>query len=119
MMNKAMKITEEALRQYAAASGDVSALHLEPDAAKQAGFERPIAHGMYIMGLAHSLYLSQHPASWIKSSQMTFIRPLLVDTTAYFAYASVDDKVELHVTEEGGDLVARGYLIVREALDGE
>ncbi|WP_059053997.1 MaoC family dehydratase [Paenibacillus senegalimassiliensis] len=114
-MNKAVKITKEALRQYAVASGDTSAIHLELDAAEQAGFERPIAHGMYIMGLAHSLYVSQHPTFWIKTSRMTFIRPLLVDTVACFDYAPVNDEIEITVTEKNGDLVARGYLTVREA----
>lgn len=114
-MNKAVKITKEALRQYAAASGDTSAIHLELDAAKQAGFERPIAHGMYMMGLAHSLYLSKHPSFWIKSSRMTFIRPLFVDTVVCFDYVVVDDEVEITVVEKNGDLVARGYLTVREA----
>ena len=112
-MNKSVKITESALRQYAAASGDTSALHLDAGAARQAGFERPIVHGMYMMGLAHSFYLNEHPAVWIASSRMTFISPLLVDTVVYFDYARVDHEVEITVTDKGGGLVAWGYLIVR------
>jgi acyl dehydratase len=55
-----IRITAEAVRQYALASKDMAAIHISSEAAAEAGYERPIAHGMFLMGLAQSLYLSKH-----------------------------------------------------------
>lgn len=44
-------IGREELLRYAQASGDMNPLHLDPEAARRAGFPDVIAHGMYSAGL--------------------------------------------------------------------
>jgi acyl dehydratase len=48
-------ITREDLRRYAEASGDLNPLHLEPEFARQAGFDGVIVHGMLGMALLSRL----------------------------------------------------------------
>lgn len=103
-----IKITAEAIRLFAAASGDTAAFHTDPEAAKAAGFQRPVAHGMYIMGIAHSMYLSEHGEQWIKSSRMTFVKPTLADTEAQFAFHYIDNEIQVTVTGENGEMLASG-----------
>ena len=58
-------ITRAEVLRYANASNDKAAIHIDDEIAKKAGFERPIVHGMYVMGLAQSIYLKEHPTQWI------------------------------------------------------
>jgi 3-hydroxybutyryl-CoA dehydratase len=44
-------IGREELFRYAQTSGDMNPLHLDPEAARRAGFPDVIAHGMYSAGL--------------------------------------------------------------------
>jgi 3-hydroxybutyryl-CoA dehydratase len=56
-------ITRQDLRRYAEASGDLNPLHLEPEFARQAGFDDVIVHGMLGMALLGRLVtesFSQH-----------------------------------------------------------
>ena len=45
------EITQLQLVKYAGASGDFNPIHTIPEAARQAGLEGTIAHGMLIMGI--------------------------------------------------------------------
>ncbi len=56
---KSEPVTPLQLALFAAASGDHNPLHLDPEAARRAGFERPLVHGMLSMALAGRLF-SQH-----------------------------------------------------------
>ncbi|NBC70368.1 hypothetical protein GT003_15310 [Paenibacillus sacheonensis] len=109
-MNKT--ITMEAIRHYAAASNDTAAIHHDPEAAKRAGFERPIAHGMYIMGIAHAMYMRKHPARWIRSTQMTFLSPLLSDTSVRLEFECSQEEVRVTVIGENGEVIAKGSFLV-------
>lgn len=109
-------ITMEDIRNYAAASKDNAAIHLEPEAAAAAGYPRPVAHGMYIMGLAQSLYLKEHPKLWITDCSMKFQKPLVVETMAYFKYESIEEQISVSVTLEMGEVIATGRFRVKEVL---
>jgi acyl dehydratase len=52
----------EQLRRYAEASGDTNPLHLDPQFARQAGFEDVIVHGMLGMALLGRLVTEHLPA---------------------------------------------------------
>ena len=53
------EITQLQLVKYAGASGDFNPIHTIPEAARQAGLEGTIAHGMLVMGI-----LGQMISSW-------------------------------------------------------
>lgn len=107
-------ITVEAIEKYAAVSKDKAAIHLDVDAARKAGFEQPLVHGMYVMGLAQSLYIEEHPTQWITAYKMKFQNPLFVDTVAVFNFERLKDSVEVAVTTETGDKIAAGTFLVKE-----
>lgn len=119
-------ITAAAIRQYAEASGDMAAIHLDHAAAGEAGYERPIAHGMYVMGLAQSLYLAnldlaslaEHQLPWISASSMRFQRPLLQDTIANFEFVECGEQVDVKVTSEHGEVIATGSFAVKSVEGG-
>ncbi|WP_438350736.1 MaoC family dehydratase [Paenibacillus sp. FA6] len=108
------QITADAIQQYAIASKDTAAIHLNVEAAVKAGYKRPVAHGMYIMGLAQSLYLTKHPSQWITTYHMKFQKPLLVDTVANFDFEVCDDHIHVNVAVESGDVIASGTFSVKE-----
>ncbi|NIK76848.1 acyl dehydratase [Paenibacillus castaneae] len=107
-------ITAEAIQRYAAASKDTAAIHLDVEAAVNAGYERPIAHGMYIMGLAQSIYLTEHPLQWITAYSMKFQKALFVDSVAIFDYEVDDDRIHMTVGLESGEVIASGTFSVKE-----
>ncbi|MER5732705.1 MaoC family dehydratase [Streptomyces sp. NPDC002138] len=46
------ELTPDRIRAYAHASGDLNPIHLDPEAARAAGFDGVIAHGMSVVALA-------------------------------------------------------------------
>ncbi len=54
-------ITREQLAAYAEASGDHNPIHLNDDAARMAGLDGVIAHGMLSMG-----FLGQYVSGWMR-----------------------------------------------------
>lgn len=46
------RMSGQAALLYRVASRDLAALHADPAVAKKGGFDRPITHGMYLMGIA-------------------------------------------------------------------
>ncbi|GAB6989748.1 MaoC family dehydratase [Paenibacillus pini] len=113
-MSQRILVTTEAIHQYADASKDMAPIHLIEDAAIKAGYKRPVAHGMYIMGLAQSLYLQEHPSHWISTFQMKFHKPLFVDTVAIFNFEYSYGSIQVTVTEDCGEVVASGTFDVIE-----
>lgn len=111
-MNK--YVTAEDIQRYAVVSKDTAAIHIDNEAAEKAGYKRPIAHGMYIMGLAQSLYLADHPKQWITKYDMKFQKPLFVDTVAFFDFVFSDCNIEVTVTAETGEVIALGSFLVKE-----
>jgi len=107
-------ITAEAIQQYAATSKDTAAIHLNIEAAAKVGFKRPVAHGMYIMGLAQSLYLIEHPSQWITTYSMKFQKPLLIDTVAIFHFEVSNSDILVTVEIETGEVIASGTFTVEE-----
>jgi acyl dehydratase len=56
-------VTREDVRAYAEASGDRNPLHLDDEAARSAGFDGVIAHGMFTMG-----HMSTAVVSWVEDA---------------------------------------------------
>ena len=66
-------ITAVDLALYAAASGDLNPLHLDADAARAAGFERPIAHGMRTMACLGRLFTDRFGATALRVLETRFV----------------------------------------------
>ncbi|URN93708.1 MAG: MaoC family dehydratase [Candidatus Pristimantibacillus lignocellulolyticus] len=107
-------ITSHIIKQYAAVSKDHASIHVNAEVATKIGYKRPIAHGMYVMGLAQSIYLMQHPTKWIMNYNMTFQKPLLVDTVAIFEYIEHNEEIIVSVSVESGEVIASGAFSVKE-----
>jgi len=71
-------VTPVQLALFAAAAGDHNPLHLDPEAARQAGFERPVVHGMLSMALAGHLFTARLGAGCVRSLQTRFTGVALV-----------------------------------------
>lgn len=68
---QAIEITRDDLVRYAHAAGDLNPIHLDPEAAKQAGLPGVIAHGMLTMGLALT--------APVTACEAVFLHPVVVD----------------------------------------
>ena len=66
-------------RRYAAVSGDVNPIHLNPLAAKALGFPRTIAHGMWTLAHALASVEARLPEACVVD--VAFGRPLLLPST--------------------------------------
>lgn len=109
-------ISAEDILKYATSSQDTAAIHLNDEAAAKAGYNRPIVHGMYMMGLAQSLYLAEHQSQWITTYSMKFQKPVLVDSIITFDYESCEDKIQVTIAFETGEVIAVGTFSVKEGL---
>ncbi|KGX89451.1 MaoC family dehydratase [Pontibacillus marinus] len=73
------EITAEHISHYAEGSGDYASIHLDKSAAQEAGFARPIAHGMWSMALGGKLV-----SKWLSSNvlvtsyNVSFITPVMI-----------------------------------------
>jgi acyl dehydratase len=70
--------TRADLRRYADASGDLNPLHLDPEFARQAGFDDVIVHGMLGMALLGRLitqHFSTYPLLSFRARFRHIIRP--------------------------------------------
>jgi acyl dehydratase len=67
----------EALARYAAVSGDDNPLHLDPEAAKAAGFAGPPVHGMLMLSCFESLIMRWRRDLFIARLSGKFLRPVL------------------------------------------
>lgn len=60
------------LALFAAASGDHNPLHLDVDAARAAGFDRPLVHGMLTMAYAARMFTSVLGAGSVRTLDIRF-----------------------------------------------
>lgn len=100
-------VTPVQLALYAAASGDHNPLHLDPEFARQAGFERPVVHGMLTMALAGRLFTRHFGAGSVRSLQ-----------TRFTGVALVNDVVELTATLERVEGDAAHYTLRGHTASG-
>ncbi|AIQ30616.1 hypothetical protein P40081_22440 [Paenibacillus sp. FSL P4-0081] len=114
-----IRISEADIRQYAAVTKDEAAIHLNAAAAREAGYEAPIAHGMYIMGLAQSLYMKEHLSHWIQSITMRFEKPCVQGSAVCFRYNDLKhDQIQVTVVTDHGDIIAKGsFGVVKGIMD--
>ena len=87
-------------RRYAAVSGDVNPIHLNPLAARLFGFPRAIAHGMWVK--ARCLAQLEGRLSDSLIAEVEFKSPLLLPSTVAFTVTRVGDGWSLALTQARG-----------------
>jgi 3-hydroxybutyryl-CoA dehydratase len=114
-------ITDERIRQFAAASGDMNRIHLDEAAAAQTRFGRRIAHGMLTASLISavlgndlpgvgSIYLSQS----VKFKAPVFLGDTITARVTVTAYREDKRIATLATTclNQDGQLVLEGEAVV-------
>ncbi len=96
------KITQADIDRFAQASGDRADLHRPKEN------ETPIAHGMYLMGIALSMYNRIRPTRWIRSYEMKFVRPVHAETEIDIRYTETENRIEVTLSTKQGETVAKG-----------
>jgi acyl dehydratase len=95
------------LALFAAASGDHNPLHLDAEVARDAGFDRPIVHGMLTMACTARAFTAAFGAGSVRSLEARFV-----------GIAKLGDTIRVEATLEAveGDLAR--YAIAARAADG-
>jgi acyl dehydratase len=101
------------LALFAAASGDHNALHLDPDVARAAGFEKPLVHGMLTMAFAGRLITQHFGAGCVRRLQTRFTGVVMVGEALELAgtlsaVQATHAVYALRVTTADGRAVASG-----------
>ncbi len=73
-------VTDERVRQFAAASGDTNPIHLDDDYARSTPFGGRIAHGMLTAGLLSAVLGTEFPGlgTIYLSQTLRFLRPVRI-----------------------------------------
>ena len=82
------------LARYARASGDLNPLHLDPEFARQAGFDNLVVHGM--LGMAHlgRLLTDNFPIEQIRSFNARFGAVILAGQTVSYRARLIERSTE-------------------------
>jgi acyl dehydratase len=102
---KVKHIQPNDLVQYAGISGDFNPVHTVPDAAQKSGHPKPIAHGMYVMGLVSKALVEWYPEGKLVKFQVRFLSPtysgeeLIVTETKIEKTESDDLRGTIEVTD--------------------
>ena len=79
-VSRTVTITEEMVKQYAFLSGDTNPIHQDPQEAKKYQFQRPIAHGMLVMGFGVEIVTALAGKNCVVSEyEMNFLKPVFVN----------------------------------------
>ncbi|MDQ1603693.1 MAG: hypothetical protein QOE01_1538 [Actinomycetota bacterium] len=96
------RVPKETGRRYAAVSGDVNPIHLNPWAAKAFGFPRAIAHGMWAKARCLAALEGRLPDAF--RVDVSFRKPLLLPSTAELRESRQDDGWRMRLSARRGDL---------------
>jgi len=109
-------ITMREVEAFAAASGDWNPIHLSDSAARDAGLDGAVVHGMYIAG-CFEMYLERLPELSISELQVHFIRPVPVGNSISIAARPLAtgslNRLRLLATITGGRLVAIAEAVMK------
>ncbi|XP_014504147.1 uncharacterized protein LOC106764375 [Vigna radiata var. radiata] len=78
VLRKARAFTEEDVLQYSKVSFDCNPLHLDSAAAKDAGFEGPVVHGMLVSSLFPHIISTHFPGAVYVSQNLNFKFPVYI-----------------------------------------
>ncbi|MEV3974340.1 MaoC/PaaZ C-terminal domain-containing protein [Streptomyces sp. NPDC050698] len=103
-------VTRTDLALYAGASGDHNPVHIDIDAARAAGLDDVIAHGMLSMAWAGRVLDETAGAGSVQTFRMRFTAPVRVGDrlTVTVSRAEEGPDVEVLVADAEGTVTARG-----------
>lgn len=107
-MDVTVRLSERAALIYRL-SGDINPLHVDPEVARKAGFEKPIMHGLGNYGLAGALIVKHvcgGEAARLKSLALSF---------SGVVYPG--DEIAFKAWREGGEVLFEAYAGARKVLD--
>lgn len=89
-----LRVSLKRLVMYAGASGDFNEIHYNFDAAKKAGFSRPIVHGMLSFALCIKYLMEKKNITpdKIKKIRAKFLAPVELEEKIDFAIEENDEK---------------------------
>jgi MaoC like domain len=93
-------------------NGDMNPLHVDPDAARLAGFDRPVLHGLCTSGMACRAILSAycaHNPEMLRAMSVRFIKPVYPGENLQLEFYERPERIEF------GARVVERYAVV---LDG-
>lgn len=119
-------VTKLQLVRYAGASGDFNPLHTDDEAARQAGFEGVVAHGMLVMA-----FMAEAVTTWVPRACFTSIKVRFKGVTRPGEIITVRGRVSekravdseglvvctLEAADQNGDTKAAGTFTVALPLD--
>ncbi|WP_066266687.1 MaoC/PaaZ C-terminal domain-containing protein [Hydrogenophaga palleronii] len=86
-------------------NGDYNPLHADPAVARNAGFERPITHGLLSFGMAARMLEERFPPAGIASIGARFAAPMVPGET-----------LQVQMWQEGGEVVFRALCKERQVV---
>lgn len=114
-------ISRTTLALFAGASGDHNPIHIDLDAAREAGFDDVFAHGMLSMAYLGRLITSWVPQAQLRSLSTRFsaITPVLAQPTCSGTVTSIDDvdgetraTIDVRITLADGTVTLAGEAVV-------
>jgi acyl dehydratase len=108
--------------RYAAATGDHNAVHVDPDAARQAGFPGVIAHGLGVFGLALGALVGEaagQDQAAVRRTRVRFGPPVLPGQELTVQWSGAD-RITFRTLDAAGAVVLRsGLLDLRRAASAD
>lgn len=115
-MDRFGPVTREMLELYSKVSGDKNPIHLSEKAAKDAGLDGIIAHGMLIASwMSESLSRAGYQ---VLDMKFRFRAMTFLDDVVVVEHAQDQDKIRVHAVTESGRVVCTGTAWVTHALEG-
>lgn len=102
---RSVPVTEAAVQQFAAVTGDWNPVHFDDAAARRAGLPGRCAHGLWVAGLA----AQEAAAAGLRVRRITarFERPALVGTTIHLR---IEADLRWSAASDAGDRLAFGTI---------
>jgi acyl dehydratase len=101
-----LRVNLKQLVMYAGASGDFNEIHYNFDAAKKAGFSRPIVHGMlsFALCIKHLMEKKNITPGKIKKIRAKFLAPVELEEKIDFGIEKNDEKnFKVFLIKENGE----------------
>lgn len=105
IFSKEINYNQKRVENFAFSSGDTNPLHLDPAYASTTVFKRPIMHGMIGAGAISSIIGTQIEGSIYLSQNLSFKKPMYVDTIYEVIVTVLEINTEKHIAKLSTDII--------------